>query len=116
MPGARGLAKPGGVPSATWSRAYPYPKPFLVVVRAIQQDPRLHLALQGVPFLRGLMPGIVFRMQVSVGGRYGRVPEIVPHEAQVHLLAGHVRPRDMAQPVRRRAGQHRGTVLPLGAA
>lgn len=68
-----------------------------------------------VALLRGLVPRIVFRVEVGAGGRDGRMPEIVPLETQVHLLARHVRPHRVAQPVRRRAGEHRGPAFPLGA-
>ena len=46
--------------------------------------------------LRGFVSRIVFRMQISAGRGDGSVPEIVPHEPQVHLLVGHMRARGMA--------------------
>ena len=46
--------------------------------------------------LRGRVLGIPLGMQLSADRGIESVPEIVPHEPQVHLLVRHVRPRRMA--------------------
>ncbi len=43
-----------------------------------------------VPFLRSRVSHVVFRVQAGACGRNARVPDIVPHEAQVDLLVAHV--------------------------
>ena len=62
-----------------------------------------------MPLLCGLMPRILFAVQVAAGGRDRGMAKIVPHIAQVDLLVGHVRAGGVAQPLEwydRHVGQH----------
>ena len=53
-------------------------------------------------FLVGLvMPAIVVNVQVEAGCAQRRMPEIVAHEPQIHLLVSYVRTGCMQQPVGR---------------